>query len=102
MKKWRKKEIKDAVDFKGKLTPRSGGYFSFPGDVTTDTFLIDSKVTEKRSFSITENMWKKVFTEALKSRRLPCLSISLINYGIDLVVLDKNDFVSFLKKGDKI
>jgi len=55
----------------------------------------------KRSFSITENMWKKVSDEALKSRRLPCLSISLIKYGIDLVVLDKNDFISFFKAEGK-
>ena len=102
MKKWRKKDIKDAKDFGGKVTPRSGGYFSFPGDVVTEDFLIDSKTTDKRSFSITESMWKKVSDEALKSRRLPCLSISLSKYDIDLVVLDKNDFMEFLTKGGEI
>jgi len=98
-KPWRKKEIKDAKDFKGKLTPRSGGYSSFPGDVITKDFLIDSKFTEKKGFRITANMWHKIYNEALKSRRLPCLSVSISGY--DLVILDKNDFLSFFNKHNK-
>ena len=97
MKPWQKKEKKDAKDFGGKVTPRSGGYFSFPGDVVTKDFLIDSKTTDKNRFSITANMWTKVFNEALKSRKIPILSILLINNGIELVVLDKNDFISLLE-----
>ena len=97
-KPWRKKEIKDAKDFKGRLTPKSGGYSSFPGDVITKDFLIDSKLTEKKSFSITAKMWRKIYNEALKSRRLPCLSVSISSYDIELVVLDKNDFISLIEK----
>ena len=96
--KWREKEIKDAKDFKGKLTPRSGGYSSFPGDVFTKDFLIDSKLTESKSFSVTVGMWHKIYNEALKSRRLPCLSVSLSAYDIELVILDKNDFISLIEK----
>lgn len=98
MKPWQKKERQDAKDFGGKVTPRSGGYFSFAGDVITKDFLIDSKVTEKKGFRITGNIWRKIYNEALKSRRLPILSISLINEDIELVVLDKNDFLSMINK----
>ena len=101
MKSWQKKEIKDADIFGGKRTPKSGGLWSFPGDVTSDKFLIDSKTTEKKSFSIKNSMWKKIEHEALKSRKLPILSICLINDAIELVVLDKNDFIELLKENDK-
>ena len=97
MKPWQKKEKNDAKDFGGKVTPRSGGYFSFPGDVVTKDYLIDSKTTDKKGFRITADMWTKVFNEALKSRKLPILSILLINNGIELVVLDKNDFISLIE-----
>jgi len=97
MKDWQKKETKDAKDFGGRKTPKSGGAWSFPGDVTTDKFLIDSKLTERKSFTITCKIWKKIYNEALKSRKLPCLSISLINEDIEIVVLDKNDFLELIK-----
>jgi hypothetical protein len=98
MKPWQKKENKDAELFKGRRTPKSGGFWAFAGDVVTKDFLIDSKVTDKKGFRITGNIWRKLFNEALKARRLPLLSILLRSEGFELVVLDKNDFLSFLKK----
>jgi hypothetical protein len=97
MKKWRKKQIKDAKDFNGKETPRSGGIWSFAGDVKTSQFLIESKTTDKKSYSLKESTWKKIEHEALKSSRIPMMSISLTDYGIDVVILDKNDFIELLK-----
>ena len=101
MKKWQREETKDAKLFSGRKTPRSGGIWSFPGDIVTKDFLIERKITEKKSFSITVDIWQKIYNEALKSRRLPCLSVSLSNYNIDLVILDKNDFLSFFNKHNK-
>lgn len=101
MKKWQKKEKSDADIFKGKRTPRSGGFWAFPGDVRSDKFLIDSKVTEQKSYSINKNIWEKVEHEALKSGKIPILSVSIINDGIELVVLDRNDFVELLKNEQK-
>ena len=98
MKAWQKKETKDAEQFGGRRTPKSGGFWSFAGDVVTKDFLIDSKTTDKKSFSITANMWTKLFNEAIKARKLPILSILLINNETELVVLDKNDFISLLEK----
>ena len=34
MKRWQKKENKDKTLFRGKLRPRSGGFWFMPGDVT--------------------------------------------------------------------
>jgi len=101
VKPWQKKENKDAESFGGRVTPKSGGFWAFAGDVVTKDFLIDSKVTEKKGFRITGSIWRKVFNEALKSRRIPILSLSLSNEDIELVVLDKNDFISLLKDKKK-
>lgn len=97
-KQWQKKESKDAKEFGGRVTPRSGGMWSFPGDVKTDMFLIDSKTTDKKSYSITANVWRKLYSEALKSQRLPLLSVQLVKDNIEVVVLDKNDFITFLQE----
>jgi len=96
-KAWQEKEHEDAKAFGGRVTPKSGGHWSFPGDIKTDNFLVDSKTTEKKGFRITGAIWKKIYNEALKSRRYPVLSISLMSEDIELVVLDKNDFEQFLK-----
>jgi len=97
MRRWQKKELRDSISFGGRRTPRSGGLFFAPGDVTTDKFLIDCKSTEKKGFSITEQIWDKIHTEALKCRKLPCLSIQLGN-GVEIVVLSKDDFLTFFKE----
>ena len=94
---WQKKEIKDTKSFKGRKNPRTGGLWFAPGDVTTNDFLIDCKTTDKLSFSITKNIWNKIYKESLKNRRLPCLSV-LLGDGTEIVVLDKNDFLSFFSE----
>lgn len=100
-KKWQNKEQNDAKQFGGRVTPRSGGMWSFPGDVKTDMFLIDSKTTDRKSYSITANIWRKLYSQALKSQRLPLLSVQLIKEDIEVVILDKNDFITFLQKLQK-
>lgn len=97
MKPWQEKEKKDAELFKGKRTPKSGGFWSFAGDVVTDTFLLDSKTTDKKGFRITDNIWRKLYNEALKARKIPILSIFLTAKDLELVVLDKNDFITLME-----
>lgn len=101
MKAWQKKETKDAKSFAGRKTPKSGGHWSFPGDVISDQFLVDSKTTEGKGFRVTAGMWKKIECEGLNSRRLPCLSVSLSNEDIELVILDKNDFLTLMGLTEK-
>jgi hypothetical protein len=96
MKRWQKKENKDCSLLRGRTRPRSGGLWFSPGDVKTEDFLIDCKTTEHKGFSITEDIWSKIYAEALKCGKLPCLSIQLGD-GKEVVVLDKNDFMSFFK-----
>lgn len=96
MKKWIKKENKDAEDFGGKRTPRSGGLWGFKGDIKSDHFLIESKQTEKDKFIITKKLWDKIYREAMEARRLPMLSLQIDD--IEVVVIDKNDFLALNEK----
>ncbi len=104
MKKWQEKEKGDAKSFGGKRTPRSGGLWFAPGDVKTQDFLVDSKTTDKKSFTIPANMWRKIRKEALLNNRMPCLSIKYLNEKltngepVEVVVLSKDDFDSWFKE----
>jgi hypothetical protein len=93
MKDWRKKEKKDAKDFEARRMPRSGGLWFAKGDSRSDKFLIETKMTGHKSFGITERIWGKLAREALLSQRMPILSIKF-GGGIELVILDKNDFIT--------
>lgn len=61
------------------------------GDEKDDNFLYDSKKTDHKRFSITEELWDKVYLDALKQKRMPILSIELGN-GQELIVLAKADW----------
>jgi hypothetical protein len=92
---WRKKEKSDAKSFFGHRTPRSGGLWNCPGDVKTDDFLLDCKHTDKKSFSVSEQIMNKVHMEALKSSKIPGLSVELGD-GNEFIVLRKQDFLTII------
>lgn len=97
-KPWQIKEINDAKEFGGSVNKSSGNQWYKPGDVTTDLFLIDSKQTEKKSYSISIKTWEKLYGEALFSFKIPFLSLKMKN--TELIVLDKNDFKKILSACD--
>lgn len=92
MKSWQKKERKDEEDFKGRRTPASGGKSGFKGDVKADDWLVECKHTTKKSFSITKDLWEKVYSEALLADRKPALSIEFSD-GKEIVTISKDDFM---------
>jgi len=96
MKKWEKKEKADAKAFTGNRVKGSGSYWARPGDVKTEDFLIDSKQTDKASYSVSKKTWDKLYEESLFSYRYPMLS--LIIQDLELVVLAKDDFLKLLHK----
>jgi len=99
-KRWQVKERRDAKDLGGNVTPRSGGFWSFAGDVKTDRFLLDSKYTETDHFKVSTKIWNKIYDEALLAQKTPILSLEIEN--LELVVIDKYDFLTILGKLDKI
>lgn len=96
MKKWEAKEEKDKKDFGGYRQRGSGNFWSRPGDIKTDKFLIEAKQTEKPSYSLNKKTLKKLYEEALFSYRIPILSILL--QDTEFVVLWKDDFLNLIKK----
>lgn len=90
------KEQKDAKSFNAKGTPRSGGLWFAKGDSKNETFLIDSKKTDHERYSITADVWEKINREALLTNKLPLLSIEFGKKKIELVILDKNDFINLM------
>lgn len=97
MKKWEKKELDDAKDFGGKLQIGSGRTWKNKLDVKTDDYLIEAKCTEKKSYSLKLDLWMKVMRAAVREGRTPILSLRFERENqkpIDLVILDKNDYIN--------
>jgi len=92
---WEKKEKRDAVDFNAQATKASGRTWSDKGDVKNNDWLIDSKYTEKKSYSVSLKTWDQLCEQALISFRKPLLSVEI--QGHEVVVVDKDDFLDLLK-----
>ena len=69
------KELSKALG--AKLTPASGAFAFNKGDMKTDEWLIESKATEKPSYSLTKKVLEKIEREAIKDHRLPLLILEL-------------------------
>jgi len=89
-------EKKTANDFGGLTTPGSGNQWHSKGDVKTTEYLIECKTTTKDSYSLTSKVWSKIYTEALLESKEPLMEIQFIDRGIELIVMDKNDFLAHI------
>jgi len=96
IKNWEKKEKKDAKLFNAKQTPGSGNKWGAKGDSKSDTFLIENKTTDKENFTIQGKVWQKIEKEALLEGRIPLLSIEFGNKKKELIIIEKNDFITMI------
>lgn len=95
MKKGIGYEKKLAKDFKGKRNKASGSLWYLPSDIKTDKWLIEAKETNKKSYSISLKVLRKIYDEAIFSYRLPLMAIKIQNTRI--VILFKEDFINLIK-----
>jgi hypothetical protein len=95
---WKEKEFSDAKKVGGRRQKGSGNLWYAPGDVRSDNFLIDDKTTKHKSFSITTEIWDKLYEEALFSYRIPALSLKI--QETELVVLSLEDFLKIKEKAN--
>lgn len=102
MKNWQKKEKSDAKLFEGRRMPRSGGLWFCKGDSKSKKFLIEDKTSQHEGFTVTTKLWEKISREALLSQRIPIVSAEFGDKKLELVVLDKNDFVSLMEEKNGI
>jgi len=98
--KWQKKEYKDIKDFNGRETKASGRTWADKGDSRTKDWLVESKYTSKKSYSISLKTWDQLYGQALLSFRKPLLSIQ-IQDETEVVVLDKEDFLELMREKEK-
>ena len=96
MKEWEKKETADAHDFGGRLTRGSGNKWYNPGDSKNSKWLIESKQTSKKYYSLSKEKLNKIYDDAIFSFRLPMMSIKI--QDLDVVVLFKEDFQKLIKE----
>lgn len=79
-----------ADKYDGQRSAASGAFWSRKGDVRTDRYLIEHKVTGKKSFSIRADILRKIETEAILDSRIPVLAFSL--EGTNYVILKEDDW----------
>lgn len=73
-------ESRVAKEISGKVTPASGALWGAKADVRNDIFLVECKTTKKDFYSLTFNIWDKIYHEAIKdSLRIPVMCIDLLN-----------------------
>lgn len=96
MKNWEKAEKKDAKAFDTTLQKGSGRVDHYPTDSFSNEYAIDSKYTDKKSYSVSLKTWNKLCEEAVQldtkdhKNRIPLLSLHVRD--THLVVLSFEDF----------
>lgn len=74
----------------GKREPASGASITAPGDVITDTYLVECKVSESGHVTINRNQIRKIREEAATRGRRPMVALRLRDpYGtghIDVIL----------------
>ena len=97
-KEWRKFEVETSKKICGKTTIGSGNTCFDKGDCKNQDWLIDTKTTESKSFSLKKDFfikYKKYAEIEGKNFALPIRFIGKEN--LDLVVIDYNVFIEFLE-----
>lgn len=78
--KSKNQENKVAKELSGRVTPASGALWGSKGDVKSDKFLVECKTTEKEFYTLTFNVWDKIYREAIKEGlRIPVMCIDIMN-----------------------
>lgn len=99
IKRWEKKENRDAKAFNSKGTPGSGNQWFAKGDSKSDKFLIENKTTDKENFTIQGTVWDKIYRESILNNRTPVLSVEFGTKKVrEVVVLDLNDFLEICQE----
>jgi hypothetical protein len=90
MKNWELKEDHDAKTIKGRKNRGSGNRWYNPGDSRSDNFLVESKFTERKSYSLNRNRIQKICNEALLVFKIPLFMVQI--QDLEVVVMMKEDW----------
>lgn len=84
-----------AKELGGNRVPASGSFWNMKGDVRTDDFLVEAKITERGSYGVRRDIWEKIRREAILDGRTPVLALEI--QGRRLAVLDWEDFLAYTR-----
>lgn len=94
-------EFRVSEDVGGRKVPASGAFEGNKGDVETKAWLIDAKLTEKKSFALSLKVLRKIDAEALAYGKVPALAIEFTNthFGVTRkwAVIPYNVFVKLVQ-----
>lgn len=74
---------------KGFVTPGSGAFWPYKGDVIQGKYLIEAKRTDKKSMAVKEEWLEKIFREAIQSGKEPGIELDFTTFYIQGVVYRK-------------
>ena len=90
MKGWKEKEKKDAKTIGGRQVRGSGNRWYNPGDSRSDKYLVESKHTKGKSYSLNRGKLQKLYNEALMTYKIPLLMVEI--QDTEVVVMFKEDW----------
>ena len=99
MKRWQLKEKNDAKTVKGKLVRGSGNRWYNPGDSRSDKYLVESKYTGGKSYSLNRGKLQKLYKEALMTYKIPLFMVQI--QDVEVVILFNDDFEKLCDTTDK-
>ena len=98
--RWRDSQKHVAKKFGGREQPASGAVWCFKGDVTSKKILFECKYTDGTGIRVTEEMLRKIETEAVMSRKMPVLVLKF--KGRTYYTLREIDFEQGVNDGTEI
>ena len=98
MRKSQAQEARTAKAINGQRTPGSGAFAGHKGDVISDDFLVECKMTVKKSISLKSAWLAKIYREAVEKGKYPALHITVEESGQDWIAVPLTVFESLLDK----
>lgn len=95
----KKQEKRVAKRFRGSVTPASGAMAKWKGDVNTELFLVECKVTGHGSRSLKYDELEKIENEANALGKIPLLVVGLYDGTKEYVVMRREDFEGMMPEG---
>lgn len=93
-------EKKLAKLFDGRRQPSSGAFPGLKGDVKADNLLIEAKYTERKSFTITQDILIKITKQALAYNKIPVVAIEFATMPLgtskDWILVEVDTFKELL------
>lgn len=94
-----KSEKKAAQLYGGRTQIASGALRHAKGDIKTDLFLIEDKITAKDSYSLRAALWRKIQLEAFNQQKMPMFRTTI--NGVTLCTLSETDLLMILNGATK-